>query len=199
MKRNISSTILMLLLMGCAASVGVGTGSILDTIPPDNAPIPMSQGTKPVVAVGPIGVPGYIMRAATVTESSWNQANVSTVDQNTAFLKTEIPRVITVDMERLLAPKGLAVISSGTGRGADYRIALDLSEFTVTQFNTVATKGQWALYRVGNPAPLIVKDISFSTPIAGNSIAAVRTAMSRALADLSTGIVRDFEGFLGTR
>ncbi len=51
----------------------------------------------------------------------------------------------------------------------------------------------------GNPAPVLVKDISFSTPVAGNDNAAVRAAMSRALADLATVIVRDFEGFLGTR
>lgn len=183
---------------GCAVSVGTGY-SILDTIPPGNAPVPIMQGVKPSVAVGPIGVPGYILRAATVSESSWNYANVSSADQNAAFLKREIPRVITVNIERLLTPKGMAVTSSGLGANADYRISVDLSTFDVTQFNMLDTKGQWALYQRGDPAPLLVRDISFSTPVAGNDNAAVQAAMSRSLADLTTVIVRDFEGFLGTR
>ena len=198
MKKSVIGIVLVLLLTGCAASVGTGY-SMLDTVPANNAPIPVTQGARQVVAVGPVGVPGYIVRAATILDTTPNLANVSIADQNAAFLNTEIPRVITVDIERQLTPKGLAVISSGTGRGADYRIAVDLSEFAVTQFNTIATKGQWALYRAGNAAPLLVKDISFSTQAAGNDTAAIRSAMSRALADLSTGIVRDFERFLGTR
>lgn len=178
----------------------VGTGySVLDTIPAGGAPVPVVQGVRPVVAVGPVGVPGYIVRAATVMESTISLANISTADQNDAYLAKEIPRVITVNIERLLTPKGLAVISSGVGAKADYRVAVDLSGFDVTQFNTLETKGQWALYRSGDAAPVMVKDISFSTPVAGNSVAATRAAMSRALADLATMVVRDFEGFLGTR
>jgi uncharacterized lipoprotein YmbA len=200
MKKRILVFVFALILAvgwGCAVSVGTGY-SILDTIPPSNTPIPMTQGVRPSVAVGPIGVPGYILRAATVSES-WNYANVSSTDQNAAFLKKEIPRVITVNIEQLLTPKGMAVTSSGPGTNADYRIAVDLSAFDATQLNMLDTKGQWALYQRGNPAPLLVRDISFSTPVAGNDDAAVRAAMSRSLADLTTVIVRDFEGFLGTR
>ena len=187
-------------MLGCAASVGVGTGySVLETIPPGGAPVPVIQGVRPVVAVGPVGVPGYIVRAETIMESTISLANISTADQNDAYLAREIPRVITVNIERLLTPKGLTVISSGVGAKADYRVAVDLSAFDVTQFNTLETKGQWALYRGGNAVPVMVKDISFSTPVAGNSSTATRAAMSRALADLATMVVRDFEGFLGTR
>ena len=185
---------------GCAASVGVGTGySVLDTIPPSGAPMPVAQGVRPVVAVGPIGVPGYIIRANTIMESTVSLANVSTPDQNDAYLAREIPRVITVNIERLLMPKGLAVISSGTGAKADYRIAVDISTLDVTQFSTLETKGQWALYKGAGTAPVTVKDISFSTPVAGRDAAAARTAISRALADVATMIVRDCEGFLGTK
>ncbi len=183
---------------GCAGPAGTGY-SVLDTIPSGNAPIPMAQGVRPVVAVGPVGVPGYIIRAATIVASSPNQINISTADQDAAPLGREIPRVITVNMEQLLTPGGFTVVSSGIGTNADYRIAVDLSAFDVTQFNTLETKGRWALYQRGNPAPLLVKDVSFSTPAAGSDTMAVRTAMSRALADLATVIVRDFEGFLGKR
>lgn len=184
---------------GCAVSVGTGY-SILDTIPSSNAlVVPMAQGIRPVVGVGPIGVPGYIIRAATISESSWNLANVSTADQNAAPLSREIPRVITVNIENLLAPRGLTVVSSGTGANTDYRIAVDVSTFDVTEFNTLETKAQWALYQRGSAAPVMVKDVSFSTPVAASNREAVRTAMSRALGDLTTVIVRDFEGLLGTR
>lgn len=191
----------MAVVWGCAASVQMGAGySVLDTIPPSDAPIPVVQGTRPVVAIGPVGVPGYILRAATVSqEFDWNPANVSVADLNDAVLARDIPRVITVNMERLLAPKGVAVVASGTGANADYRIAVDLSAFDPTNFNTLETKGRWALYRGGNAAPVVVRDISFSEPVAGNDLVHVRAAMSRALADLAVMIVRDFEGFLGTR
>lgn len=202
MKKNIFIVLFVIATVagGCAASVGVGTGySVLDTIPPGDAPIPMAQGPRPLIAIGPVGVPGYVLRAATVLETTWSAANISTADQKAAVLQGEIPRVITVNMERLLSPKGIAVMSGGTGSGADYRIAVDLSSFDVTQFNTLQTKGQWALYERKGTAPLLVRDISFSTPVAGSDDAAVRAAMSRSLADLTVMIVRDFEGFLGTR
>lgn len=201
MKRNILIGLFAFIVAvgwGCAATVGTGY-SILDTIPPGEAPIPMTQGPRPVVAIGPIGVPGYVLRAATVLETTWSTANISVADQKAAVLNSEIPRVITVNMERLLASKGLAVTKGGTGSNADYRIAVDLSSFDVRQFSMLETKGQWALYQRNSAAPLLVKDISLSTPVAGSDDAAVRAAMSMSLADLTTMIVRDFEGFLGTR
>ncbi len=199
MKRSVVSAILILFLAGCAASVGVGTSyPVLDTIPPGNAPVPVAQGVRTVVAVGPIGIPGYIIRAATITESNV-VSNVSELDLKAAPLAREIPRVITVDMERLLAPKGMVVTSGGPRTDADYRIAVDLKTFEVTGLNALQTQGQWALYKRGSNAPVVVKDVSFTTPIADNSQTAVRAAMSRSLADLATIIVRDFEGYAGAR
>jgi len=202
MKKNLLLILVvcMAVLWGCAASVGSGPGySVLDTIPPGNEPIPMVQGVRPVVAVGPVKVPGYIVRAKTILDSTPNPANISMADQQDAFLYWEIPRVLSIDIERLLAPKGLSVVSSGIRPTTDYRIAVDLSAFDFTQFNTLETKGQWALYRGANAAPVLVKDISFSTGVAGNDRAQARAAMSRALADIATAIVRDFDGFVGTR
>jgi uncharacterized lipoprotein YmbA len=202
MKKNILVVLLACtaIVWGCAASVGVGTGyPRLDTIPPGEVQVPQAQGVRPVLAVGPIGVPGYIVRARTITDSNVNMANISAADQRDAFLYWEIPRVITVDIDRLLVPKGIMVQSSGVGARTDYRIAIDLSAFDVTQFNTLETRGQWALYRGADAAPVTVRNISFSTPIAGTDNAAVRAAMSRALADLATMIVADFEGSLGMR
>jgi uncharacterized lipoprotein YmbA len=202
MKKNLLLILVacMAVLWGCAASVGSGPGySALDTIPPGNEPIPMVQGVRPVVAVGPVQVPGYIVRAKTILYSTPNPVNVSMADQQDAFLYWEIPRVLSIDIERLLVPKGLSVVSSGIGPTTDYRIAVDLSAFDVTQFNTLETKGQWALYRGRNAAPVLVKDICFSIGVAGNDRAQVRSAMSRALADIATAIARDFDGFVGTR
>ncbi len=203
MKKNVIAVLFIcaMALLGCAASVGVGTGySFLDTIPPGSAPVPVTQGERPVVAVGPVGVPGYIVRAKTIMESTISLANISSADERDAVLYREIPRVVTVNIGNLLAPKGIAVVSTGMrSTKGDYRIAVDLSAFDVTQFNTLETKGQWALYKGADAAPVTVRNISFSTPIAGNDTAAVRSAMSRALADLATMIVRDFEGSLGTR
>ncbi|MBP1747957.1 MAG: hypothetical protein H6Q52_496 [Deltaproteobacteria bacterium] len=202
MKKNIFLVLLACtaIVGGCAASVGLAPGySRLDTIPPADGPIPVVQGVRPVVAVGPIGVPGYIVRAKTIMDFTPNAANISMADQSDAFLYWEIPRVISIDIERLLAPKGIAVVSSGIGAARDYRIAVDVSALDLTKFNTIETKAQWALYRGANAAPVLVKDISFSTPVAGNNSGAVLAAMSRSLADLTTAIVRDFEEFLGTR
>lgn len=203
MKKNVLAFILACIVAGvwgCAASVGVGTDhAVLEAIPPGGAPVPVAQGVRPVVAVGPIGVPGYILRAATIMGSTISLANISRADQDDAILATEIPRVVTVNIGRLLTPKGLAVVSSGIGARSDYRVALDLSAFDVTQGDTLETKGQWALYKDGSASPVLVKDIFFSTPVAGKGVAATRAAMSRALADLATVIVRDCEGFLGTK
>jgi hypothetical protein len=134
MKKNILLVLLVCaaIVWGCAASVGVGTGySRLDTIPPGEVQVPAAQGARPVVAVGPIGVPGYIVRAKTITDSNVNMANISSADQKDAFLYWEIPRVITVNIDRLLMPKGIAVRSRGIGANTDYRIAVDLSEFAI--------------------------------------------------------------------
>ncbi len=177
---------------GCTISVGPAY-SVLDPVAPVDGPVAMTQGRRLLVAVGPIDVPGYVDRAATIVETTINPANISSFDQEASVLQTEIPRVITENLRRLFAPRGIAVVPLTQGRNADYRIAVGLSTFGVTNPGTLDTRARWVLYGRDGKVPVMVKDISFPTPVQERGDAGARAAMSRSLADLSRSIVNDFE------
>ncbi|MHB8108558.1 MAG: PqiC family protein [Syntrophorhabdaceae bacterium] len=185
----------VLAIAGCAG----GNYTILEPILPPPAPVVIAQGHRPVVAIGPIGVPGYILRASIVAESDINIANISSADQELSFLRRDIPAVVTINFERLLTPAGMAVVSTGIATQADFRIAVDIHALDVTPFDVLDTRAQWSLYRSGAADPLIIRDVTFTTPITGRDDAAIRSAMSRSLADVTRVIANDFEAFLATR
>lgn len=184
--------IVLALSAGCAVSVGPAY-SVLDPIAPVDGPVVMTQGKRLLVAVGPIDVPGYVDRAAAIVETTINPANISSFDQEASVLQREIPRVITENLRRLFAPRGIAVVPLTQGRNADYRIAVGLSTFDITNLGTLDTRARWVLYGHDGKVPVMVKDISFPTPVRERGDAGARAAMSRSLADLSRSIVNDFE------
>jgi hypothetical protein len=185
----------ILAIAGCAG----GNYTILEPIPPSPVSVAVAQGHRPVVAIGPIGVPGYILRASTVAESDINMANISSADQKASFLRRDIPAVVAINFERLLTPVGMAVVSTGIATRADFRIAVDIHALDVMPFDVLDTRAQWSLYRSSAADPLFIRDITFKTPITGRNDAAIRSAMSRSLADVTRVITNDFEAFLATR
>ncbi|MEN6616994.1 MAG: ABC-type transport auxiliary lipoprotein family protein [Syntrophorhabdus sp.] len=185
----------IVIIAGCAG----GTYSRLQPIPPPPGPAVMTQGSVPVVAIGPIGVPGWILRASIVSETELSAANISSVDMRAGLLSRDIPAVVSINFERLLAPAGIRVIRTSIGTSANYRIAVDINALDVTPSNLLDTRAQWTLYRADAADPVIMREVAFATPIAGQDDVAVQSAMSRSLADLTRIITKDFEGFLGIR
>lgn len=177
---------------GCTVSVGP-VYSVLDPVPPVDGPVVMTQGRRLLVAVGPIDVPGYVDRAATIVETTINPANISTVDMRASLLKREIPRVLTENLRRLLAPRSIAVVPLAEGKNADYRIEVKLSTFDITNPGTLDTKARWVLYGFDGKTPVAARDIAFSTIFRERGDTGTREAMSRSLVDLSRSIVTDLE------
>jgi len=185
---------------GCAVSVGTGSGSAgLAPVVTPAGPYTVQQGKRPVVAVGPVNVPGYITRAATVVNSTMNAANISAADWKASTLERQIPQVVTENLRRFLTPYGIKVAADPRGKNADYRIAVDLRVFEVSTFEVLETRGRWAIYGPGGMSPIVEKDIDFSTPLGKPGDAGADDAMSRALADLTRGIVKDSGGVLGIK
>ncbi len=201
MDRNIvKATLLVVVLVfimsaGCAGMIGPAYSG-LEPVAPVGGPVVMTQGKRPLVAVGPINLPGYIDRAATIMEATINPANISTVDQKDSILETEIPRVLTENVRRLLVPRGIDVAPYTPTRNSDYRIALSLTTFEITNADILEVRAQWVLYDAGRTSPVMVRDCSFSTPVKDRSDAGRRAAMSRSLGDLARAIVKDLGGVL---
>jgi len=201
MDRKIIKTTLLIVTLafvmsaGCAGTIGPAYSG-LDPVAPVDGPVAMTQGKRPLVAVGPIDLPGYIDHAATIMETTINPANISAVDQKDSILETEIPGVLTENVRRLLAPRGVDVVPYTRARNADYRIALRLTTFDITDANTLEARAQWVLYDAGRTSPVMVRDSSFSTPVEDRGDAGRRVAMSRSLADLARAIVKDLGGVL---
>ena len=178
----------MVMMMAGCAGMNQGGYPMLGTI----APVVSSSGSSmgPLVAVGPIDVPGYIERASTIMETTVNMANVSSIDQRVYVLKREIPRVITENLRVLFAPAGIAVVPYTHGSVSDYRVAIDLTVFDIAGSGLIETKARWALYSKRVSAPVLVRDISFNTPVERRDDAGVNAAMSEALANLSRSIAQ---------
>ncbi len=202
MKRTglLAATLAFALSAGCVVSVGTGSGSPgLVPVPMPSGPYVVTQGKRLVVAVGPVNVPGYITRAATIMDSTMNSANISSADWKASVLEWQIPQVVTENVRRLFAPYGIEVAPHPQGRNADYRIAVDLRVFEVSTFDVLETRGRWVLYGPGGTSPMMERDIAFSTHLHEPGDAGTKDAMSRALADLTRGIVKDCGGVLGIR
>ncbi|OPY02214.1 MAG: hypothetical protein A4E60_01194 [Syntrophorhabdus sp. PtaB.Bin047] len=192
------ATLVFALSAGCAVSVGTGSGyPALVPVPMPPGPYVVTQGKRLVVAVGPVNVPGYITRAATIVDSTMNAANISAADWKASALESQIPRVVAENVRRLLDPYGIEVFPDPRGKNADYRIAVDLRVFEVSTFDVLETQGRWVLYGPGGMPPMMERDIAFSTPLRESGDAGANDAMSRALADLTRGIVKDCGGALG--
>jgi len=183
---------------GCAGTGGTRYSGLEPLPQPEGTPV-VTQGKRLVVAVGPVDVPGYITHAAAVVNATIGGANISEADARASTLEWEIPRVVAENVRRLLAPNGIEVIRDSRGRNADYRIEIDLVTFQATRFDTLDTQADWIFYGRDGRALMTKRNVSFSTPIAGKTEADTRSAMSRALADLARGIVKDIRGVLGTR
>lgn len=180
---------MIMLLAGCAAT-DRGAFSILDTIPPDVSTAAVPGGKSVVVAVGPVDVPGYIDRAVTVVETAKSMSNVSSVDQEAYVLKTEIPRVLTENLEVLFAPGGITAVPYRHVGEWDFRVVIDLAVFDLAGSDIVETKARWALYGAGKDAPVLAREISLGTPVEHRDSAGVKAAMSKALAEMSRSIAR---------
>jgi uncharacterized lipoprotein YmbA len=185
---------------GCAVSVGTGSGYPgLVPVPMPPGPYVVTQGKRLVVAVGPTDVPGYITRAATIMDTTMNPANISAADRRASVLEWQIPGVVAENIRRLLAPYGIEVVPDPRGRNADYRIAINLRVFEVSRSGPLETRARWILYGPRDISPIMEKDVAFLTPLGEPGDAGTEAAMSRALADLARGIVKDFEGIVGIR
>ncbi len=190
----------VLALAGCAGSVGTGPGYPgLVPVPMPPGPYAVTQGKRLVVAVGPTDVPGYITRAAAIMSTTVNAANISTADRKASVLEREIPSVVAENVRRLLAPYGIEAVPDPRGKNADYRIAVDLRVFEVSRPDVLKTRARWVLYGPGGMSPIMERDVAFSTPLREPGDAGTGDAMSRALADLTRGIVKDFGGVLRIR
>ncbi len=183
--RNICFGLLcMLLLAGCATSPATRFYT-LSAIKTEEATQNFVT-PKYRIVIGQATIPDTVNRAAIVTRQGDNRVQVHENHRWTESLKTEIPRVIALNLSALLPdaqvagyPQRLALAD------ADFDVVLDVRAFDAMPGKAVALDVQWRIQNRTDEKRTLIQHARLTEEVDGDGMAAVAAAFSRVLATLS--------------
>ena len=111
-------------------------------------PLPSGQ-TAPSVLVGPVTIPATEDRSQLVVRLYGNRVDVLESERWAEPLKSGIPRLIALDLGRLLGSDRVASSQEISGAGADYRVLVDFVRFESTAGEGVTVDARWTVRRAG--------------------------------------------------
>lgn len=139
------------------------------------------------VAVGPVTVPETVDRPQLVLRAAANRLEVADFDRWAAPLKTEIARVIAINLGSGLAGARVATVAQSAGAEPDYRVTVDVQRFESVRGEAAALEALWTVRRRGEPRPTEGR-FALREPVRGAGYEALVEAHGRALAALSEAI-----------
>lgn len=156
---------------------------------------PVAQGTANpgpaastyAVAVGPVTVPEAVDRPQLVLSTAANRLEVADFDRWAAPLKSEMARVIAINLGTLLAGARVTTIAQYPGAEADYRVTVDVQRFESVRGEAATLEALWTVRRKGEARAAEGRAV-WREPVQGMSYEALVHAHGRALAALSEAI-----------
>lgn len=183
--RNIYFGLLcMLLLAGCSTSPATRFYT-LSAIKTEEA---MQNFVTPKyrIVIGQATIPDTVNRAAIVTRQGDNRVQVHENHRWTESLKTEIPRVIALNLSALLPDAQVAAYPQRLALAdADFDVVLDVRAFDAMPGKAVALDVQWRIQNRTDEKQTHIQHARLTEEVDGDGMAAVAAAFSRVLATLS--------------
>lgn len=172
----------MAFLAGCAGSSAVS----FYTLSPVEE-VSSSTQLKLAIAVGPSELPRELQRNQVVTRTSANVLRINEAHRWAGSLSIGFDRTIADNLERMLPVERVVAYPVQPRGEIDYRVVIDVREFTGAPGETVVLRGAWSLVD-GSGQLVRTAAFSFSQPATGEGIEGLVAAHSAAIGELSQQI-----------
>lgn len=145
-----------------------------------------------VLGVGPVAIPDYLDRPQIVMRTSGNAIKFSESARWAGSLADDTCRVLEEHLDGMLSDKGVAVVSWQRGVPNDYRVAVQVTRFDITEGTGVVLKAQWVIYAGNGKQVLLLRDSDIRVPLRDAGIDSAVESMGRALSAMSREIMQGF-------
>lgn len=179
------------------------------TLSPPEVPVSTAMSHKTRVLVGPVTVPSQVDSPQLVVQDSRNQVTVYDYHRWAGSLKTDIERVVAVDLSRDLATPNVWSYTQSPYAHYDYQVFIDVQNMdsklgdavtlevlwtvkpSAAQSNHGENPGKKAAKTEGAAGGSVITGRSvLREPVSGDGLAALVAAQSRAFDKVSTDIAQ---------
>jgi uncharacterized lipoprotein YmbA len=143
----------------------------------------------PAIAIGPVTLPELVDRPQFVVRVAANRVDVLETQRWAEPLKSEIPRLIAENLNRLLGSSRVSSYLQHAGADADYRVLLDIQRFESSPGEAVTIEAVWSLRRAAGGAPKTGHSL-VREPVAAAGYDPLVAAYGRALLAVSRDLAK---------
>lgn len=144
---------------------------------------PVSEGIKPVVALGPVRIPRYVDRPQIVTATGKNAYQLSELNRWAESLDGNISRVLAQNLTQLASVDIVLVNGSNRARKANLRVSVNILEFHVNPAGQAGLTAQWQIMR-GTDA-VVSRQASYRSPASTTDYRVMVAALNDCLNQMS--------------
>jgi hypothetical protein len=149
---------------------------------------PIASRPQLGIAVGALEFPRYLDRPQLVKRDSAYRLIVADAHLWGGSMRTDILRVVSDDLGRLLGTARVAVYPTEPRFVADYRVLLDVREFEVIAAGNVVLRVRWTIASPADGAAIAVEETRVEQPVASSSYDDMVSAESAALGTVTRQI-----------
>jgi uncharacterized protein len=146
-----------------------------------------SSGAPVTVVISSVTVPDLVDRPQIVVRAGNNQVTINEFARWADPLKSQIPRVVAVDLGVVLNSTQVSVYPIGANPTAAWRVQIDVQRFDATLGGAATVDVLWSVAPPGKGLP-VTGHTSASEPCSDPGYDALVAAYSRALATVSRDI-----------
>ena len=107
----------------------------------------------PSISVGPVTLPEVVDRPQLVVRVAANRVEILETHRWAEPLKSEIPRLVAENLQRLLGSDRVSSYLQHAGHDADYRLLVDIQRFESSPGEAVTVEAVWSLRRAAGGDP----------------------------------------------
>jgi len=140
------------------------------------------------LAIGALEFPRYLDRPELVRRDGAYRLIVADAHRWGGSMRTDILRVVSDDLGRLLGTARVAVYPAEPRFPADYRVLLDVREFEAVSGGNVVLRVRWTIASAPDGAAIVVEESRVEQPVASSSYDDMVSAESAALGTVTRQI-----------
>jgi len=176
-------------LVGCASSPPTRLYLLNGLESPGREAKAMSGESCDSIGVGPVKVSDYLDRPQIVTRVASNELRLAEFDRWAEPPAQMISRALANNLTTLLCTKTVAVFPWRGSIPIDYQVEMEILRLDGSLGGNATIEAQWMIFSLSGGKKLqAIKNVSFTETTGGQSYAALVSAQSQALGQLSRKI-----------
>lgn len=140
------------------------------------------------IGVGPLRLPLHLDRPQIVTRSAQNQIQLAVFEQWGEPLQDNFTRVLAENLSILLATDNISIFPGLKPAQVDYQVTVDVTHFSGSTGGNVSLRARWRIYGENGKTEILGKFSNLSETATGRDIAAIVSAQSLTVVNLSREI-----------